>query len=244
MVGADAQGHARQGVGAREDVTALAGVVLGAGDLRVVGGDEGLRDQEEGGAGVGDGVDGRRNEGGGTDRVAVAGKLPEAHGGVNGDIGDTAGVLGGIDEAEIVAARRALHQVGGEKRSGQVGQGVEEEGLLRRRRDGVDRVEGQAQQAVAVGVLFEFGADRLGQLDPLPRHLGGADVDGVAVDVAAGATAVAVGDVPRFAGEELGGAGVGRVVEDVAGVLGAGKLGGEDPSGWCQFRKLAQVRGR
>lgn len=105
----------------------------------------------------------------------------------------------------------------------------EERGLLDGP-DGVDAVEGEAEEAVA-GARDELGGDGLGGLDGLAGDGCAADGDGVGEDVAAGGGAVAVGDGPGVAGELLGGAGGGGGVEGVAGGLGAGLLGGEDPAG-------------
>ena len=68
-------------------------------------------------------------EAGGADGVAGAGEFPEAIGVVDVDVGDGAVVLAGVDEAEVVGARRALLEVGGEDVGGEdalVDGGVEE----------------------------------------------------------------------------------------------------------------------
>ena len=140
-------------------------------------------------------------------------------------------MLGRVDEAEVVAPHRALLQIGREERRGQAGARVGEESLLLGRLDGVDGVEGEAEQAVVVDVLLELGGDGLGELDGLAGDGRAADGDGVGVDVARGAGAVAVGDVPCVAGELLRGAGGSRVVDPVAVCRGCGELGGEDPAG-------------
>lgn len=229
-VGADAERDAGQGRGAGEDVAAVGGAVAGVEDLAVVGGDDGGGEVEEGGAGVGDGVDGAGGEGAGADGVAVGRELPEAVGGVDGHVGDAAGVLGAVDVAEVVVADAALLEVGREDGGGQaLGDGVEEEGRLLHGLDGVDAVEGEAEEAVA-GALDELGGDGLGGLDGLAGDGRAADGDGVGEDVAARGGAVAVGDGPGVAAELAGGAGGGGVVEGVPGGLGAGLLGREDPA--------------
>lgn len=235
-VGADAERDAGQGRGAGEDVAAVGGAVAGVGDLAVVGGDDVGGEVEEGGAGVGDGVDGGAGEGAGADGVAVGRELPEAVGGVDGHVSDAAGVLGAVDVAEVVVADAALLEVGGEDGGGQaLGDGVGEEGRLLHGLDGVDAVEGEAEEAVA-GALDELGGDGLGGLDGLAGDGRAADGDGVGVDVAARGGAVAVGDGPGVAAELAGGAGGGGVVERVPVGLGAGLFGREDPAlrgGWC-----------
>jgi hypothetical protein len=83
--------------------------------------------------------------------------LPEAVGAVDGGVGDGAGVLGAVDEAEVVGAGGALPQVGGEELGLEgVLDGVEEGGLLVGR-NGVDAAEGQAEETVVVDVLGELG---------------------------------------------------------------------------------------
>lgn len=219
------QGSSRAG----EGVSALRGIVPRATDLAVVSRDNALRHEQQRGARVGDGVNGGGHEVGRADGVSGAGELPEAVGRVDGHVRDGARVLARVDEAEVVAARLAFHQVGREERSGQGGDGVGEEGLLLVRRHRVDLVEGEPEEAVVV-VLYELGTDGIGQLDGLPRHYCGADADDVGVDVAARPAAVAVRDVPGLAAEDLGGAGQGWIVERVAEVIGGRELGGEDPA--------------
>lgn len=102
--GADAEGEVGQRGAAGEGVAARVEVVLGARDLRVVGADDGAGHVQQRGAGVGDAVDARRLEGAAADGVAGRGELPEALAGAHGSVGDRAGVLGTVDEAEVVAA--------------------------------------------------------------------------------------------------------------------------------------------
>lgn len=223
------QRHARQASRARKRIPALLRVIPRPLDLPIIRHDQRLRHQQQRGARVRDRVDGRRHEGRAADRIPARGELPEAVGGVDGHVGDGPGVFGRVDEAEVVAAGRAFHQVGGEERGGEGGERVGKEGLLLRGRHRVDGVEGQAEEAVRV-VLFELRADGVGELDGLVGYRGGADADGVGVHVAGCAAAVAVGDVPGFADEQFGSAGGGGVVERVAGVFGGGEFGGENPA--------------
>lgn len=96
---------------AGEDVAALVAVVRGARDARVVVVDDVVGEEHERGAGVGDGgADGACRAGRGTDAVAAGGELPEAVGAVDGCVGDGAGVLGAVDEAEVVGAGGALRR--------------------------------------------------------------------------------------------------------------------------------------
>ena len=93
-------------------------------------------------------------------------------------------MFGGVDEAKVVGAHSALLQIGSEERGGEAGAGVGEESLLLDRFDGVDGVEGEAEQAVVEGVLLELGGDGLGEFDGLPVDGRSAHGDGVGVDVA------------------------------------------------------------
>ena len=96
--------------------------------------------------------------------------------------------------------------------------------------DGVDGGEGEAEEAVGF-VLGEFGGNGLGEFDGLAGYGCAAYVDGVAVDVAAGGTAVAVADGPGFAGEGFGGGGFGGGVDGVVGLFVGGEFGRKDPAG-------------
>lgn len=84
---------------AGEGVASLLGVVRATG-LGVVGLDDGGWQVEEGGTSIGDG--GANAAGGGvvgTDGVTAGGELPEALRVVDWNVGDRAGVLGGVDVA-------------------------------------------------------------------------------------------------------------------------------------------------
>ena len=230
-VAADAECQAGEGGGAGEDVAAVGGRVLRARNLSVVRADEGGGGVDEGGAGVSDGVDGGRDEAAGAHGVAGTGELPEAVGGVDRHVGDGAGVLRGVEEAEVVGAWSALLQVDSDNRRRKRGLDVVEEGLLGRRADGVDGRERKAEQAVVVDVLGEFGADGGGSLNSLARNGGAADGDRVGVDDTRRAAAISVLDPPRVAAQLLGrGA---RGVDAVSRPLRCGKSAGENPAVQC-----------
>jgi hypothetical protein len=185
--------------GAGEDVAALVAVVRCAGDARVVVVDDVVGEEEEGGAGIGDGgADGAAAGGGGADAVAAGVELPEAVGAVDGGVGDGSGVFGAVDEAKVVGAGGALPQVGGEELllEGAL-DGVEEGGLLVGR-DGVDAAERQAEQTVVVDVLGELSRDGGCGFNCLRGRGDRANDDLVGVDIAAGAGAVAVADLPAL----------------------------------------------
>lgn len=105
----------------------------------------------------------------------------------------------------------------------------------------VDRAKGQTQETVVVAVLHELLADLLGGFDGLAVRGDAAHGDGVFVDVAAGAAAVAVGDLPGVA-VHLGGV-AGGLVDGVAGLLLGGELGREDPAGVVSGHDLLSDRG-
>lgn len=67
------------------------------------------------------------------------------------------------------------------------------------RHTSVDGAEGQAQEAIAVLVLGELGADPRGGLDGLGVGSHTANSDGVLVDITAGRAAVSVADAPGVA---------------------------------------------
>lgn len=221
VVGLDAEREVGQGGGAGEDVAAVGLAVGGAGDLGVVGGDDVVGKEEEGGARVGDGGEAVGLGGGGADGIAAGREAPETLAVVHGGVGDGARVLAVVDVAEVVAARLALAQVGREERGVEAGLGVGEEGPLLVRLNGVDGAEGEPEEAVAL-VLGELRADGPGQFDGLAGDGCTADADDIGVDVAAGRAAVSVADAPSLALADCGGARVGWVVDAMASLLVAG----------------------
>ena len=137
-VGADAESQTGESGGAGEYVAAVGVGILRAGHLAVVGRHDSSRGVDEGGASIGDGVDGRGSESARSDGIAGAGEFPEALSGGDWNVGDRTGVLGRVDETEIVSAYGTLFQVDTQHWGGKGGLDVVEEGLLRRRADGVD----------------------------------------------------------------------------------------------------------
>lgn len=224
IVGADGDGEVGQGGGAVEDVAAILRALLSAGDLLVVGSDDIGGEHHEGGAGVGNTLDG--GAGGAADLVAIRGEHPEALRAVDGLVGNGAGVLGAVDEAEVIGAGSVVLQAGGEDGLVKAGLDGVEEGGLGLGLDGVDGAEGEAEQTVVVLVLHELRADLLSGLHGLAGSLDTADGDGVLEDVAAGGAAVAVADRPAVAGH---GRGVAGLVDGVTSLVGLGQLGREDP---------------
>lgn len=220
----------QRGVAVNGDTTGLR-VVLRRGDLAVVALDDGGVGDDEGGAGVGDGL------AGGVARLRLAGadgelggrELPEALGGVDGDPGHGAVELGGVDVAELVRARGGLAQVGGEHGLRERGHDVVEEGLLLLGLDRVELAEGETDQTVVVAVLDEGLRHRGGHLDGLRGRGGTADVDRVGAHVAGRAGAVTVRDGPGGALDHLERRGLRRVVQGVAGLRVGGELRVEDP---------------
>ena len=119
-------------------------------DLSVVGINDIVGEDEERGAGVGNGTDRGAGEGGAAYTVAVAGEAPEALAVVYRGVGDVAGIGTVIDEAELIGARGAFLEVRSEE--GRVKQAfrVGEECLLLVRSDRVDGTECESQQAIAL----------------------------------------------------------------------------------------------
>ena len=75
---------------------------------------------------------------------------------------------------------------------------MEEKGRLLGGRNGVDAVEGEAEEAIT-GILHELRADGLCGLNRLARDGCATDRNGVGEDVAAGRAAIAIGDGPGVA---------------------------------------------
>ena len=76
-----------------EDIAAIGLGIGRSGDLGVVCGDDGVREEEEGGAGVGDGREGGGYGAAGADGVAGGGEAPESLAVVDGGVRDVAGVF-------------------------------------------------------------------------------------------------------------------------------------------------------
>ena len=204
LVGSDAERDAGESRGAWVGVTALTGVVSGAGDLSIVSADGGCGEVEKRGSGVSDGVDARRYERPGADSITITAELPEAIGGVDGDVGNRSGVLRCIDVTKIVASWCTLLQVGCEERGVEASFDVAEECLLGLRLHCIDRIESQTEQAIIAGVLLELSTDCLGQFDGLARCRCGANTHSVGVNIAACCAAITIGDTPSVAGENPG----------------------------------------
>jgi hypothetical protein len=94
-------------------------------------------------------------------------KFPEAVLQVDGHGGQAAGELGIVDDAELVAASRAVFEVRGEDGAAQVGCDVGEEGLLLLGPDGVEFAKGEANEAVGGSVRGEGLGDGGRQADSL-----------------------------------------------------------------------------
>lgn len=92
-----------QGGAAWVGVATLLAVVLGALNLRVVGGDDGSWQVQERSTSVSDGrADAAGGGVAGANGVATGGELPEALCVVHWDVGDAAGVLGAVDIAAVM----------------------------------------------------------------------------------------------------------------------------------------------
>jgi len=102
VVAANGDGEVGQLGGAGDGVAASGLILLGTRDLLVVGRDNFIGKHHQGGAGISNALDGAAR--GAADLVAVGGEHPEALRAVDIGVGDRAGVLGFIDEAEIKAA--------------------------------------------------------------------------------------------------------------------------------------------
>jgi hypothetical protein len=193
---ADGDGEVGEGGRAREDVAALVVVDLGAADLGVVGFCDGSVDVDQGSASVGDALDAGADSGGGADRIACGGEAPEALAVVDGGVGDGTGVLGAVDEAEVVGTGGVVLEVDGEELLGKRALDGVEEGFLGSGRDGVDAAEGKTEKTVGVGVLGELRRDRSSGLDGLRGGSYASNGDLISVDLAGRTGAVTVGDSP------------------------------------------------
>lgn len=226
LLATDDGGKAGKRGGARENVTTLLVGVLGAGDLGVVGVDNVVGEEHESGASVSNGRVGAGDGGTAADRVAGSGELPEAVSGVDRDVSDGSGVLGGVDVAKVVRSRATLLQVDGEELASKgVLNSVKEGGLLVRAH-GVDGREGKSKKTVVVSVLLELSRDGGSSLDSLGSGGDSTNNNLVGVDNAGSTRAIAVANVPSLAAES---AAVSGVVNSVAGSLRGGLQSREDP---------------
>lgn len=93
--------------------------------------------------------------------------------------------------------------------------------------DGVDGGKGETQESIA-GALSELVGEFRGKLDGLVLNREAANGNVIAAAVARGGAAVAVGNLPRLAGQLLEGGRLGRVKDSVALLGGLLQLGGKD----------------
>jgi hypothetical protein len=226
LAATDDGGEAGESGGAGENVTTLAVGVLGTGDLGVVGVDDVVGEEHEGGSGVGNGGVRAGDSSAAADRVAGGGELPEAVSVVDGDVGDGTGVLGGVNVTEVVRSGAALLQVDGEELAGKSALDSVEEGGLLVRADGVDGREGKSEKTVVVSILLELSGDGGGSLNSLGSGGDTTNDDLVGVDQTGSTGAISVADLPRLASEL---AARGGVVDSVTGSLRGGLKSGEDP---------------
>lgn len=189
-------GEAGKGGTAREQVSALCAVELGASDLSPVGLGDRSVDVDQCCAGVDDAVDAAADGGRSADLVAGSSKPPEALAAVDRHVGDGASVLGGVNEAEIEGTGGVVLEVDGEELLSKGALDGVEEGVLGRRRNGVDGAESETEKTVGVLVLRELGGDGSGSLDSLGGGSHTTNGDLVSIDLARGTRAITVADLP------------------------------------------------
>lgn len=159
--------------------------------------------------------------------VAVGTEHPEALGAVDIGVGQRAGVLGLVDEAEVIGAGLVVLQGDSKQRLIELALDSVKEGLLRLGLDGVDGAESQTEQTIVVLVLHELLADLLGSLNGLTGGLDATNNDSVLVDFTAGRALVTVGDGPGST-RQFGA--VAGLVDGMASLLGSRQLSREDPA--------------
>lgn len=224
---ADDGGKRGQSGRAGEHVSTVCGGVGGPCDFGVVGFDDGGGEVQQRGAGVANGVDGGLHDSSGADCVSSRGELPEAVGGVNVDVGQGSGVLGRVDEAEVVGTGSVVLERDAEHRgSERAVDGVKPRlGLVGLH--GVDAAEGKAKQTVGVAVRCERARDRGCGLNGLGSCSHAANDDLVSVDSASSTRSIAIADLPGCACNLLRGV---DFVVVVAGQLGRRLEGREGPA--------------
>lgn len=190
----DSDGEGGERGAAGEGVASLGVVELGTADLGVVGADNGVINEDEGGASVEDTAD-RAPGVAVADAVSRGGEGPEALAVVGIDIGDRAGVLGAVDEAKVVGASGVVLESHGEKGAGKLVVHSVEEGSLCLGLNGVDGAKGKTEESIS-NVLAELGRHGGGGLDSLRSSCYTANSDLVSVHLSRCTGAIAVGDAP------------------------------------------------
>lgn len=196
---------------AREDVTTLSSVVLGAADLGVVGTDNSSVGVDESGAGVED----TRNSclsGSGADAVSRCAESPESLAVIRVDVGDGTSVLALVDVSEIVCAGGMVFKSDSEQRLGELRLHGIEECLLLNGLHGVDGAHSKAEKAIGIGVLREGCRHGGSSLDSLGGSCYTTNCDLVGVDLARSTRAISVGDLPGVTALDLRGIGLVVVV--------------------------------
>lgn len=126
---------------AAEDVSTVSRTVLSSADLGIVCGVDAGREEEEGGAGISNTIDGASVDGSRANGVARSSEVPETLRRVHGSVSDLASVGCAIDVAKVVSTRLLVLEIGSEDRVAEGRLGVVEEGLLLGGLDSVDRTE-------------------------------------------------------------------------------------------------------
>jgi hypothetical protein len=103
--------------------------------LSIVGVDGSVGHEDQSGSGVGNTGEAAGGVDGGSDFVGGGCEFPEAVGGGDGSVGDSAGVFRGVSVAEVVGAIGLVGEVGSEEGGVEGGFGVVEEGGLLAGRD-------------------------------------------------------------------------------------------------------------
>lgn len=211
------------------DVATNVAVLLGRANVGPVVVDNGVGQQQERGASVGNTIDRGADKAVVADLVAGRVEAP-VPGGVGGSVDDFTLVLRVVNVAKVVGSSRLVVQVGSEQLLVELGLDVAEPRLLLVGSDGVDAVGSKAEQTRSLlGALGKLIRYMLGVLDRLLVDSQAANRHLVKVHVSAAVALVSVANAP--AGTlQLARAGrlVGRVVR-VAVTLAAGSFAGEHP---------------
>jgi len=189
---------------AREDPATDLAVVLSTWNLGVVVVDDLLWEVEKGSAGVSDGLaDALLDKSVVADFVAASVEHPVAAGALNWNVGKSAGVLAGVDVAEVKGTRGTLLKSDGEESGLESALDVGEEGWHLLWVGLVDVVESKAEKTVVGGVCKEGRGDGSGSLDSHGSGSDTTDLNSVRVDVARSARAITVSDLPVLASHEV-----------------------------------------
>jgi hypothetical protein len=227
---ANAEGEIGKRRAAGENISSFAVGIFSSRNLGVVCGNHGVWEKKERGASISNGINAERLEAARADCVPATGELPEAVFGIDGSVANAASVFGRVNESKVIGTRGALLEIRCENRRSEGALYVCEKSVLLRGANSVDGAERKAEETGASWVLRELRTDCLSRLNRLLGVRDSTNGDNVIIDITAGRAAISIGDWPRLAWQQFGGAAWARLVQRLAFDVWAGSLRRKDPA--------------